>query len=187
MIVGLAFIVGAMMLYFNFIRPAYGDSQEIKSRQLGQRLFLTEQQDTIRKVQALISEYQTQLLAQEAVSLALPTKEDVGGGLAQLYGIARNSGLNMQSVSISVAGIGGAQTTGAAPSFALQKPLGTIVFRARLVGGYEDLKRFLGFLETNIRIFDLDTLSLRPLGVGDGAAGSFTYEISVATYYQRPE
>ncbi|MEK9180563.1 MAG: hypothetical protein AAB897_04085 [Patescibacteria group bacterium] len=192
MIVGLALIVGAMMLYFQFIKPVYDDSQQVKSQQVSQRLFLLNEQDTIKRVQDLISSYQTQGELQQAISLALPAKEDVSGGLAQLYGLARASGVNFESASISVGALRGAAEAAAqeepqfAPSFALQKPLGTVTYRVKITGPYVNLKSFLELLETNIRIFDLESLSLTPVGPA-GAGTLFSYEMAVTTYYQRPE
>lgn len=195
MLLGLVLIVSSLMTYFQFIRPAYDESQIIKSQQLGHSLFLQNEQEAIKKVQDLISAYQTQSRIQDAVSLSLPTEEDIGGALAQIYGIAKNSGLTFQSASISLLGIqaaggdiatqGSGQGAAVAPQFSLQQPVGSVVFSVRLTGSYEGLKDFLGLLETNIRIFDVGVLSIGSAATSGGVpTGIFNYDLSITTYYQ---
>lgn len=184
MVLGLVLIVASFMLYLQFIRPAYFDSQDIKSQQLGKSLFLREEQDAISRVQNLISSYGVQNRVREAISMALPAEEDVGGAIAQLYGLSKNSGLSFHSASISVAGLKAATEDGQ-PT--LQKPVGPINFVLRLSGTYDELKKFLEFLETNIRIFDVQNLSLGSLGTAAGGTGpqEFNYDLLLLTYYQK--
>lgn len=183
---GLALLVGALVLYFEFVQPAYYDLQAAKSRQLGQQLFLEGEQGAIKKVQDLISVYQAQSSIQEAVSLSLPKEEAFSSAIAQLNGLARASGVALNSVAVSGGDAQGAGGVGAAGKklFALQRPVKTLIFNARFSGSYEDLKEFLSRLETNIRIFDVTSLSLHPGGGEGGGSNSFTYELSLATYYQ---
>ncbi len=195
MILGLVLIVASLMIYFQLISPAYDETQTIKSQKISHGLLLSNEQSAIKKVQDLISAYQSQGQIQNAVSLSLPATEDIGGGLAQIYGIAKNSGLALQSVSISLLGIrsasggAGAGQGAAAKStsqFSLQRPIGSVVFSVRLTGSYEGLKDFLHLLETNIRIFDVENLSINPAGASTGVpTGIFNYDLSVATYYQQ--
>lgn len=195
MVLGLVLIVASLMVYFQFISSAYDEIQLIKSQKIGRGLLLQNEQLAIEKVQNLISEYQSQGQIQEKISLSLPATEDVGGGLAQIYGIAKNSGLALQSASISLLGIR-SQNSGAAAElgsgeksasqFSLQKPIGSVVFNVRLTGSYDGLKDFLKLLETNIRIFDVGIISISPVGVSTGVpSGTFNYDVSITTYYQK--
>ena len=157
MILGLVLIVAALMVYFQFIKPAYDESQEVKSQQLGHSLFLREEQAAVKKVQELISAYQAQSETQNALFLALPAEEDAAGALAQIYGIARIAGLEFQSASVSSQGSqAGSSDLGQteAQGFSLQKPVGTITLSSQLSGSYEGFKDFLGLLENNLRIFE---------------------------------
>ena len=101
MILGLVLVVAALMIYFNFIKPAYEENQLIKSQQLGNSLFLQQEQEAIKRVQDLISIYQEQSMVQDAISAAIPEKEDANGALAQIYGAARNSSVSLESISVS--------------------------------------------------------------------------------------
>lgn len=188
MVGGLVLIVAALMIYFQFIRPAYDESQEVKSRQLGQSLLLREQQAAIRKVQELISVYQTQGEVQRALSFSLPIEEDVAGALAQIYGIAKNVGLEFQSASVSSQGLQASASEfglGTAQSFSLQKPVGAISFALQMAGSYEEFKEFLGFLESNLRIFDVENVTISPGLAGAGQpAGRYGFSMIATTYYQ---
>lgn len=189
MIVGLVLLVSSLVLYFEFIQPAYEGSQEIKSQQLSRQAFLGGEQATIKRVQELIDAYQGQSEIQDAVSLAFPVIADEAGALAQIYGLARINGLGVQSVSISAAGVqnvpvlsGGQQESF---GFSLRRPIGTVDFRVKMTGSYEDLKSFLSMLESNIRIFDVEALAIQQVGARDQATPNFfTYELTVVTHYQ---
>ena len=149
MILGLVLIVAALMTYFQFIKPAYDESQKVKSQQLGHSLFLRNEQAAIKKVQDLISDYQTRSGEQEEISFALPTEADAAGALAQVYGIARNTGLQFQSASVSAQGAQtGSSELGQAEAqrFSIQKPIGTLALAIQLSGSYEGLKEFLKLL-----------------------------------------
>lgn len=190
LILGLVFLVGALVVFFEFVQPAYEDAQAIKSQQFSLRNFLDNEGATIKQVKDLISAYQGQGEVQQAVSLALPTTEDLAGAIAQLYGLAQNNGLIFESVSVSVSlaapsarieegGTGGA-------TFALQKSIGSINFQLKLVGPYAALKAFVSRLETNLRIFDLKSLVIQPASQTAKSAqvDLYNYDVGVASYYQ---
>jgi len=191
LILGLAFLVGALVVFFEFIQPAYEDAQGIKAQGLGLRSFLASESATIKQVKDLISAYQGQGEVQQAVSLALPLKEDVAGAVAQLYGLAQNNNLILGSISVSVglaapssrAAAGGEQ---AAAEFTLQKPIGSVNFQLKLTGPYEALKAFMSKLENNLRVFDLKSLAItQSAGVsGKGAQDIYNYDVGVTAYYQ---
>jgi hypothetical protein len=196
MILGLVFLVASLIVYFEFIQPAYENAQTVKGELLSRQALLDSEKTVVKQVQNLISTYKGQGRVQEAVSAVFPTGDDLPGALAQIYGLAENSGLSVQSISIS--GVAAAQrasgsgSVGAQTSFgaSLQKPVKTINFQAKLSGSYEDLKGFLAKLETNIRIFDVKNLGVQPLLLsGQGKATSsvlYGYDLTATTYYQEP-
>ena len=117
----------------------------------------------------------------------MPSGEDVAGALTQIEGIAENNGIVITSIAVSPPAV--QVKTGATQSTTM-KPLGSFTFNVTASGSYESFKNFLSELETNIRIFDVKTISLQPsarAAVAGKAAPSpdmFTYAITVATYYQ---
>lgn len=196
MIVSLVLLVGALILYFDFIAPAYRDSQEVKAEELSRQAFIDTQRAAVKQVQNLISAYQGQGELQEAVSLALPLHEDFAGILAELDGVARASNLSPQAFSAAAGSVqplarvststrsleGGKQE--ASPGARLRRPISTLTFTVKFAGTYEDFKSFLEKLETNIRIFDVRSLNVQ--AAAKATQDLLTYDIAIITYYQNP-
>ncbi len=187
MILGLVFLVAAIVVYIEFIEPVYQDTQELKAKELGHEKFLNSEKQAIEKIQNLISAYQGAGDLRQVVSLSFPEKEDVVGALAQIYGLAQESGLSLQLVSATAGGgiqkpAGEGKTGSPAPL----KPVGISAMQMKLVGSYDNLKVFLSRLETNIRIFDLRSLTIQSNAAPAGklVQTTYIYDLSVATYYQ---
>ncbi len=192
MMLGAFFVIASFVIYFEFIQSAYGDAQGVKAQLLSEQSFLNSEKETIGKVRQLIASYQSQGQVQQAVSAALPTTQDLAGALAQLTGLAQQSALAPQSYSVVVEGLQNlaqtASANGALAPVSLEKPLGTATFQVKLTGGYENLKNFISLLETNIRIFDLRSLSVQP-GTVTGPQGKplpdmYSFDMSIKTYFQ---
>ena len=88
--------------------------------------------------------------------------------------------LALQQISIVPVGAGAVNKE----SKAIVKPICTLNVQLQLSGTYEDFKLFLRGLETNIRIANLRSVSVVP--VGDSSQNFYNFELSVATYYQNP-
>ncbi len=202
-VIGLVFLTAAFVIYFEFVQPAYDDAQSAKSAYVSEQQFLNAEQSTVKKVQDLISSYENQARIQDAVSSALPINEDVVGAIAQLYGLASQSSLALQSLTVSATGIQNASAkkpaaaAGAAPAAAsfqasLQKPIGTVSIQLKLEGQYENLKQFISLLGTNIRVFDLKSLGIQPHAVAQGIGQAkivqqaYNFDVGVTAYYQSP-
>lgn len=183
MSIGLAlvFIAVALIALFDFVEPEYTNFQTLKGQLAGEQAFLQSETQAVAQAQTLITQYQGQTQSAQTVALAVPTGENLADALAQVYGIAANSGIGVQSVSISAPTLQ-SQT---ASSSVLVQPLGTITFQLGAVGSYEALQSFLGGLQTNVRIFDVKAISITPLVSTTGKSQDlFNYSMSVATYYQ---
>ncbi len=123
-----------------------------------------------------------------------------------MEGIAENDNVSITSVAIGnpVINVSKAASANDAGSAAQAvKPLGSFTLGLVGLASYEDLKNFLSQIETNIRIFDVQSLSMSPvpvvavLPVG-GASGKnasstapvshdlFNYNVVIKTYYQLP-
>jgi len=195
MIFALALLVGSLVVFFDMIQPAYSDLQTKKGTELSNQNFLVTEQQTVDQAKGLLTQFQTEGQAQDNLALAMPSGPNVAGALAQLYGIAQNNGITVQSVNVSPTTIQvQSQAAKAAAGTAnIVKPLGTISFQISATGSYGSLKIFLSQIETNIRIFDLTTLNIQPIANAPVTAKGvpissdlFTYGITVVTYYQLP-
>ncbi len=193
----LAFLVAALLIFFELIEPAYGDLQTKKATQLSNQNFLATESQAVAQAKSLLTQYENDTVAESSLALAMPSGPDVAGALAELYGIAANNNINVQSIAISAPIIQQSQaagsTTGSSLTLAqIVKPLGKLSLTLAASGNYENFKNFLSQLETNIRLFDITSLSLTPAvtaattGKGGGNADLFSYSATVVTYYQLP-
>lgn len=185
------FILAAFILFFDLVQPTYTDAKSLESQQLGEQTYLKNQTTLVSQVQATLNAYQNEAQTAANVGLAMPSGEDVAGALAQVQGIAANNNITMTSISVTPPQLQIQTTAAGSASSTLTKPLGSFSFNLSALGSYENFKSFLSELETNIRIFDVKTISIQPTAVATSANGKqiassdlFSYSITVATYYQ---
>ena len=192
-LIALLFVVAAFIFFFDFVQPAYNDMKMLRSKQLGEENYITNQAILVKQVQTILTTYRNEAQGAANVDLAMPSGEDIAGALAQIQGIAVNNGITIGSIAVTPPAIQvQAKLAGAvASSSTLMKPLGSFTFKLAASGSYENFKNFLSEIETNIRIFDVETVSLQPAAVTASAAlraasssDMFNYMITVATYYQ---
>lgn len=194
-IIAALIIVAALVVYFEFIIPAYTTLQSIKGQEESEATLYSNEQQVVSKVQSLLATYQNDASSSQAVAMALPVGPDVSGALAQIYGIATNANVTIQGAQISIQAVQtnaapAAATVGAvAASGSIVKPVGTVSFQVTGSGSYESFKSFLQGLETNIRIFDVTAISLQPATIAATKTQAanpdmFNYTITVVTYYQ---
>lgn len=193
-------IVAAIVVYFEFIVPAYSTLEGVKGQEESEVTLYANAQNIATQGKALLATYQNDASSSQSVAMVLPVGSDVSGAIAQIYGIATNANVTVQNIGISAqaiqattpqGGTGSGQLTSAAAAGSVLKPTGTISFQVTGLGSYESFKSFLAGLETNIRIFNVTTISLQPVGIiatKTQAANPdmFNYAITVVTYYQAP-
>lgn len=187
MIIVLLLVVGAFVIFFQLIRPAYEEAQVIRSEIISREMFVNQQEDAIAEVQKLIASYQSEQGVQESVNQALPQAPDFAGALYQINGIGTGDGISLQSLAISAPTLSttkpDARATSTTAVGTLVEPIGTLTFQLKFTGKYEDIKTFLGDLENNIRLFDVQSVAIQPAGPKAGA-NLFTVDMAVTTYYQ---
>ena len=75
---GMILIVGALLVFFNLVEPAYQAAQDLKAQKLGQEAFLDKQNKIQAEVQSVIDKAKTQDASspQTLANLALPADKD---------------------------------------------------------------------------------------------------------------
>ncbi len=179
-VLALLFVIGALVVLFDLIEPAYQDAMTTKGNLEAAQQFLATETQAVTQAESIITSYRNDTATLETVDLALPTGPDIAGALAQFYGLAANSGLTVQGISISKP-ILQAVSQPAGSSTNILKPVGTISFQLAAIGSYEDLQAFLAGIETNVRMFDLKALSISS---GGATKDLYNYSMTVVTYYQ---
>ncbi|HUC31374.1 MAG TPA: hypothetical protein VMR99_01635 [Candidatus Paceibacterota bacterium] len=200
-IIAALIVAAALVVYFEFIVPAYTNLEMVKGQEESEKTLYANETQIVTQVKSLLATYQSDASSSQSATMALPIGQDVSGALAQIYGIAANTGFTVQGTAVSVqavqavtppaaAGESG-QIANAAAAGSIIKPTGTVSFQVVGSGSYESLKNFLHGLETNIRIFNVTAISLQPATVAAtktqaGNQDMFNYTITVVTYYQAP-
>ncbi len=196
MIFSVLFLVAAAIAFFEFVQPEYTNFATLLGQQQGEQAALKTTQQLVTQVQAALSAYQSQASGAQSVNLAMPIGADSSEALAQIYGLAANTGISVQSVGVSFnapqaqATVQTAAGSGSTVSLAsLTKSKGSISFDISAVGSYESMKTFLQGLESNVRLFDVTSLSVRPASSLTNPTGMttqdlFLYNITADTYYQ---
>jgi hypothetical protein len=196
-LLALGFVVVALIVLFDLIEPTYGTMMATKGEIVAGQTFLDNEKAGVAKAQQLIGQYQNQAQGAASTMLALPTGPDSAGAVAQLYGLAQANNITIQTIGISpptLQQVQAATTAGTSAKTQIVKPLGHITFQITGAGSYESLKNFLVGVETNIRIFDVQGVSIVPaqqtVAVGKNIVPTtpdlFTYNIKINTYYQAP-
>ncbi len=187
-LISILLVVAALLVYFDFIIPAYQDLQTAKGQEVSQAALLDNEKKVVTQVQNIIKAFQGQSQSAAQVNLALPIGQNISGALAQLYGLAAADNVGMDSISIAAGIVPQAQ----AAAGNIVKPMGSVTFQLTVQGTYENFKTFLKDLETNIRIFDVKGFSVHPGVVlanrrgGTITQDNFIYNLTIATYYQLP-
>jgi hypothetical protein len=193
-IIAALIIAAALVVYFEFIVPAYTNLQLVKGQEESEATLYSNEQQVVSKVKSLLTTYQSDASSSQSVAMALPVGPDVSGALAQIYGIATNANVTVQGTEIStqaVQAVAAPATTvdAVAAAGSIVKPTGTVSFQITGSASYESFKSFLQELETNIRVFDVTAISLQPAAIVATKTQAvttdmFNYTITVVTYYQ---
>ncbi|HEY5220916.1 MAG TPA: hypothetical protein VIJ29_02085 [Candidatus Paceibacterota bacterium] len=193
-IIAALIIAAALVVYFELIVPTYTNLESVKGETESEAAAYTNQNQMVAQVKNLLTTYQSDASSSQSVAMALPVGQDLSGALAQIYGIASNTGVTITTMAISVQAVQAVTPTddsGNATTGSIVKPTGTISFQVAGSGSYESFKNFLTGLATNIRIFDVGAISLTPVGTlatktQTASPDTFNYTITVVTYYQAP-
>ncbi len=192
MLLALVFLVAAFIGFFDFIQPAYGNIGNLRGEASAEQQLLTTLTATVQQAQALLSSYGSQSSSTAGIGMVLPAGTDVAGALAQVNGIATADNLTITSIAVSTPVLQTQPATSVSSTLATAKPAGEFSLKIAATGSYESFKSFLSDIETNIRLFDVESVSLQPVAAA-AASGKrsvsvdyFTYNIVAQTYYQTP-
>jgi Tfp pilus assembly protein PilO len=175
-------LVVALVVYFSFVVPLY---HEIKAKRVDQasRVAQVENQKAIvAEVKKLIATYQAGGDLQTLVSSALPLDPNLSEALTQIYGIAQANNVNPRAFAITPDPVVQSTTRNAVRQQVLVKEIGSTSIRLDMTGTYQDIKNFLKNVETNIRIFDVKSMTLQPALKPN--QNSYTATVVIVAYYQ---
>ena len=184
LVIALAMIFAAIVIYFNLTMPEYDSADIVRGDVYARQEFVDGQKSAIEQVQKLIADYSSNSGLKNTISMALPFDINEAGIFHTIRGLAELNRMAIKSFSISqpAAQNIGNTFSGVGSSTAVVRPVGIINFQFRVAGAYEDFKSFLGNLETNIRIFDLRSITVAPSD--DADRNNYEFDIGATAYYQ---
>lgn len=174
--IGLAalFFVGTLIVYASFIRPEMDTISQKRALTLSKDNLFNNQKTAVQGVQKLIAQFQSIVALQEQVSLAMPLGPNTTQALNQIEAVATISQARLNSLSV--------KTEALLPSRQpLAKRLGTLNVNLGITGSYENIKVFLRGLETNVRVANVKSFVISPVG---STQDLYTITLSVEIYYQ---
>lgn len=183
MVITLVCLVGAGIIFFQFVRPAYTEAQAVRADVIARQQFLEQQASAVQQVQSLIEKYKSDPAMQDTVSKVVPSTPDVGGALYQITAIAQSYGIQIISTTAQTPQLSIAPTPKSTSTVGAVRPLGVATFQVKFVTSYDNLKTFIQKLESNVRLMDVTAISVIQSVPGSRTDG-LTVDLSVATYYQ---
>lgn len=185
MMFAVVLVFAALFLYFTQIQPAYSEIQGIRSQIYSGNDFLENETAVVARLKETLKKYENDPSVEQAVSAAIPAKEDDAAAAHELTALAVSSGLGIQSVNAltaSVESVKQSQTSADSQNKFVLRPLGVSSFQMKLVGSYANFRSFLDKLETNIRIMDIKNITVEELG--KPTQDQYLFTATVATYFQ---
>jgi len=172
-----ALFIATLVVYSNLIRPVAQEVGEKRSVLYSKVTVFESQRDAVSRVQDLITRLKGAAKLEQTVSLLLPSKPGVTEALSQIRAITDASGVVLQSFSISPKAFESSRSP-------LVRRLGSFTLGLSVEGGYENIKRFLQALETNVRVFNVQGFQVGPTREARSGFGNFLSQITVEVYYQ---
>lgn len=183
--IALVLILGGFAVFFNLLQPAYGELISLRGELIAREGLATHQEEVVEQVKKIVSSYDNGLESQKVIDQVLPGRPELANAIGQVNGLLRLNSLLPQSFGIS--------TTNPQPSTPVMDERGVpqpalsitgkLILKIRATGSYEDFKKFLQALETNIRLMDVDELAIIPADKVNPS--NYTFDFTITAYYQQ--
>jgi hypothetical protein len=186
-LLSLIFLLLALIFFIYFIKPLYSDIESLRSKLLSKQSLINNQKSLIDQFKNLNQDYESQKKNQEIFSLILPQSISVGEALVQISGLLTSNNLNLLSFNVNKPNLLSNNQSSKSTSTSFIKPLGIFDINLKATGDYSNFKNFLNQLETNIRLFDIKTLTInQTLNIDSKNQNKnlLMYDITISTYYQ---
>jgi len=163
-----------MVMFSSLVLPAYSEVQTLRGEKRALEDVVKEEEQFVGAASRLLQQYESAADLRRNLSLVLPVKEDVPGAVNQLQGIARATGATIEAVNIELLPLQPQKSTSV-------EPAGSLKINLRLRGSYGSLKSYVQAVETNVRVFDVDSFIVSE----GGTSGPVKANMVIRTYYQR--
>jgi Tfp pilus assembly protein PilO len=183
MLIAFVMVFAAIIIYSNLTVPAYTALDERRAELNSLDQLYARKEKAIADVQSVLKDYDSdQKLKglQDVISSSLPNNPQQSEILNQVRAIAGVNQLSLTDMSLNVSSI--QNVAAKATSTQLIKPVAAISMQFKVIGYYADIKNFISSLENNLRIMDIRSITIDPLGKPD--QDYYRADLTVITYYQ---
>ena len=170
-----ALLIGTIYTGLSLVYPSFNVIRELRAERQNKANLINTQNDAEKKIGDLTKQYEGLSTTQDAFSLMLPIKPDIAVLMNQLQGIAKNNSLRLRSTSLQYLPIRQEERM-------VARGLGVLRINMALSGNYNDLKKLISELETNVRIIDVNYLRVE--GGAIPRRDSLSYNLTIDAYYQ---
>lgn len=175
-------IIGAVVVYTSFIKPEFGRIQEKRAEVYSKRQIFKDQSEAVGRVQELVARLKGASELQTTVEKVLPAGSDVTGILSQVQAMADRAGVAVSNFSVQQTPFEAANEEG---EDSLRRRLGVLSVNVSTAGSYEGIKNFFRFLQTNVRVFNIQGFQISAqAGKGGEGIDAFSATFAMKAYYQ---
>ncbi len=171
----LFFMASSLYVFASLISPIFVEIQELRGSRQAVTALLADYEAAIEAQESILARYEGMDALQNTFSEIIPLEENIPSLLNQIYGLAVLNEVAVNSVDFQKL------PTQIVEASSLVKPHGIIQATIRCVSNYENMKRYLGALETNIRL-----INIAMINITEGFAENpiLSYTITIEAYYQ---
>jgi len=183
-------IIGVLILGFIaavvfFDVPSVENILNLRKQIEQEKLNFSENQAFLEKVEGLIDVYKKNKESIDKMDSILPPKEDIPNLIVQLEALVFEQGLILDKLEVNTpteeTPSSRAEEVRTGEEVAAPQKYKTLNINLGFTGDYSALKNFFKATEENMRLIDIDSISIAPEGE---ASGIFKFDLTLKTYYQ---
>ncbi len=175
-ILALTLISGSFYVFFTMVVPEYQADQELRSKKASEEKVLAEFQKALEETNRLKATYSSVEQFKSQLNQFLPIREELPPIINQSYGLASLNNITLSGIDFQVK-----PSEESINKKVIVRPNSKVTITVRSSGKYDDLKRYISDLETNLRLFDLESINVSGGGKKDSPLEA---SISFDAYYQ---
>lgn len=174
-LLSVAFLIGAFIVYSNFIKPEYETISALRADLTAKSDTLVRYQESFTKLQNMLGGQDVGQL-EDSVSRILPGSPDFGYLSAQLVGFAKLNGLSVVLFTNALEPIRTSDSK-------IIRSIGKIKTQLRIRGTYSGIQSYVRQLEDNLLIMDVTAFTAEVQKKQQETEG-LEYTLVVTSYYQ---
>jgi len=179
-LIAIFMFIASLFIYSSLIKSIYAEIKNKRTEIVSRLELINKYETSIKQIQKILSEYQNISQFAETISSILPPEQNVSQSVNQISGLAKINNLIINFLSVQQLAI----TPSSKPD--LIRGRGVLRLNFALTGSYENFRKFVQTMETNISLMDLISLKIEPkIETGlKSVKDNFSYAMAVDTYYQ---